>query len=73
MSILTKNIVKCNDKSFSISGMKGRTVSEAGGVRKLKVDDLYDVFKKVKGTPRFWQAAKSDLIAKVKQLGKVIQ
>jgi hypothetical protein len=53
--------------------MKGRTVSEAGGVRKLKVDDLYDVFKKVKGTPRFWQAAKSDLIAKVKQLGKVIQ
>ena len=49
--------------------MKGRTISEADGVKKLKLDDLYDVFKKVKGTPRFWQAAKSDLIAKVKQLG----
>ena len=49
--------------------MKGRTISEADGVKKLKIDDLYDVFKKVKGTPKFWQAAKSDLIAKVKQLG----
>ena len=37
--------------------MKGRTISEADGVKKLKIDDLYDVFKKVKGTPKFWQAA----------------
>ena len=49
--------------------MKGKTVSEADGVKRLKLEDMFDVFKKIKGTPKFWQAAKNDIIAKVKQLG----
>ena len=51
------------------TGMKGKTVSEADGVKRLKLEDMFDVFKKIKGTPKFWQAAKNDIIAKVKQLG----
>ena len=49
--------------------MKGKTISEADGVKRLKLEDMFDVFKKIKGTPKFWQAAKNDIIAKVKQLG----
>ena len=30
---------------------------------------MYDVFKKVKGTPKYWQSARNELVAKVKQLG----
>ena len=30
---------------------------------------MFDIFKKIKGTPKFWQAAKNDIVAKVKQLG----
>ena len=30
---------------------------------------MYSVFSKVKGTPKYWQVARNDLVAKVKQLG----
>ena len=30
---------------------------------------MFDVFKKIKGTPKYWGAAKTELVAKVKQLG----
>ena len=49
--------------------MKGPTKFEANGEKKLHLNDMIDVFKKVRGTPKFWQVAKNDLIAKVKQLG----
>ena len=49
--------------------MKGRTVSETNGFKKLELDNVFDVFKQIKGTPKYWQVAKYDLVAKVKQLG----
>ena len=30
---------------------------------------MFDVFKTIKGTPKYWQKAKNELVAKVKQLG----
>ena len=50
-------------------GVKGKTDTEADGVRRLQLNDMYDVFKQVKGTPKFWQSARNDLVAKIKQLG----
>ena len=47
-------------------GLKGKPNQGNGPVR---LPDMYDVFKKVKGTPKFWQSARNDLVAKVKQLG----
>ena len=41
----------------------------ANGERKIHLNDLYSVFSKVKGTPKYWQTARNDLVAKVKQLG----
>ena len=31
--------------------------------------DAFDVFKKIKGSPKYWQVARNELVAKVKQLG----
>ena len=36
---------------------------------KVHLNDMFDVFKKIKGTPKYWQTARNELIAKVKQLG----
>ena len=33
------------------------------------MNDMFDVFKKVKGTPKYWQLARNELVAKIKQLG----
>ena len=30
---------------------------------------MFDMLKKVKGTPKYWQTVKNELVAKVKQLG----
>ena len=30
---------------------------------------MFEVFKKVKGTPKYWQLARNELVAKIKQLG----
>ena len=49
--------------------MRGQTKSVTNGIKKLELDDLYDVYKKVKGSPKFWQVGKCDLVAKVRQLG----
>ena len=57
------------EKQIDISGTKGTFKTNANGARTMHLSNLFDVFKKVKGTPRYWQAARTDLVAKVKQLG----
>ena len=47
-------------------GLKGKPNRGNGPV---VLPDMYDVFKKVKGTPKYWQTARNELVAKVKQLG----
>lgn len=39
------------------------------GIRKVQLNDVFSVFSKIKGTPKYWQVARNDLVAKVKQLG----
>ena len=57
------------EQQINLSGVKGKQLSSVDGSRKIQLTDLFDVFKKVKGTPKYWQTAKNELIAKVKQLG----
>ena len=57
------------EKQIDISGLKGISKPNPNGGKTVYMQNLFDVFKKVKGTPRYWQAARSDLVAKVKQLG----
>ena len=57
------------EKQIDISGQRGRNITNEFGERTIQMDDMYDVFKKVKGTPKYWQTARYELHAKVKQLG----
>ena len=50
-------------------GVKGQSKSLGNGQTKVSLNDMYDVFKKVKGTAKYWQVSKNELVAKVKQLG----
>ena len=53
----------------NISGVKGVSQSNESGETMVKLNDLYSVFKTIKGSPKYWQTAKYELMAKVKQLG----
>lgn len=57
------------ERQIDISGVKGKGVSVGDGQFQVHLTDMFDVFKKVKGTPKYWQTARNELIAKVKQLG----
>ena len=57
------------EKQINISGMRGSSINGADGEAVVKLQDLFSVFKSIKGTPKYWQTAKYELTAKVKQLG----
>ncbi len=57
------------ERQIDISGLKGTISNGEGKEKEISLKDPYDVFKKIKGTPKYWQLAKNELIAKVKQLG----
>ena len=57
------------EKQINISGMRGSSKPGADGETVVNLQDLFSVFKSIKGTPKYWQTAKYELIAKVKQLG----
>ena len=56
------------EKQMDISGQMGIMSGNANAVE-VKLKDPFSVFKKMKGTPAYWQVARNELIAKVKQLG----
>ena len=53
---------------LKIAGTRGKVSGKSGNVE-LKLHDACNVFQKIKGTPKYWQVARNELIAKVKQLG----
>ena len=57
------------ESQINISGVKGISKLNANGERKIHLNDIFSVFAKVKGSPKYWQVARNDLVAKVKQLG----
>ena len=58
----------CN-QSLLFTGVKGVSNTTTDGIKKVHLNDMFSVFAKVKGTPKYWQVARNDLVAKVKQLG----
>ena len=57
------------ERQINISGVKGVSQTNSSGEKEVKLQDPYSVFQKLKGTPKYWQTAKYELMAKVKQLG----
>ena len=57
------------ENQINIAGVRGVSRFNAEGQRKVHLDDMFSVFSKIKGTPKYWQVARNELVAKVKQLG----
>ena len=56
------------ESQISIAGQKGRS-KKVGEQVELQVADILSIFKSIRGTPKYWQTAKNELLARVKQLG----
>ena len=53
---------------MDISGQRGVMKNDSDGVR-VHLKDPFSMFAQIKGTPKYWQKARNELIAKVKVLG----
>ena len=59
----------CLERNIDNCGNKGQQDSYCDGATRITLTDMFDMLKKVKGTPKYWQTVKNELVAKVKQLG----
>ena len=57
------------ERQISIAGRKGTVQSRNGPNKTVHLNDIYNVFKQIRGSPKYWQTARNELIAKVKYLG----
>ena len=57
------------NSQISFAGQKGTSENLDTGKKRVHLKDLFQIFKQVPGTPKYWKSAKNELIAKVKQLG----
>ena len=57
------------EAQINISVQKGVMSNNSDGTKTMKCTDAFSVFKKVPGTPRFWQQKKYNLLAMVNVLG----
>ena len=56
------------ENQMSVAGLRG-VKKQDGNAVKVHLKDPFSIFKNIKGTPKYWQAARNDLIAMVKNLG----
>ena len=56
------------ENQMSVAGLRGVKKQDGNAVR-VHLKDPFSIFKNIKGTPKYWQAARNDLIAMVKNLG----
>ena len=49
--------------------MRGKVKVNEAGKSLLKMEDGFSVFDNIKGSPRYWQKLRFNLIAKLEQLG----
>ena len=54
------------EKQINVSGFRGALGSKS---EITQLHDSFSVFQKIAGSPKYWQVARSELIAKVQQLG----
>ena len=56
-------------RNINLSTHKGIMNTNNSGESAIGLDDCFAVFDKIKGTPKFWQSKKRELLAKVKNFG----
>ena len=58
----------CLEIEQNISGQRGKCKTQNGELV-MELHDAFDIFRNLKGSPKYWQVARNELVAKVKQLG----
>ena len=54
------------ERQIDISGVKGVSKLNDQGQMKVHLSDAFSVFSKIKGTPKYWEVARNELVAKVR-------
>lgn len=54
------------EKQINVSGMRGSLKSDGDVVQ---LSDAFSIFARIRGSQKYWQVARHELVAKVKQLG----
>ena len=66
MSLIEAERLRSN---ANLTGVKGKRTAGPDGSFTYTLEDPCSVFEKVKGTPKYWQRAKYDIIAKLENIG----
>ena len=66
MSVVEAERLRAN---ANLTGMKGKRNVGAGGHVTYQLEDPCTVFEKIKGTPKYWQRARYEIIAKLENIG----
>ena len=53
----------------NICTQKGIMFDGPNGIKSMKLFDAFSIFKKIPGTPKFWQQKRSNLLAMINVLG----
>ena len=62
--VIERNIL---ENQINMAGQKGKYDPDSSEV--IHLSDAYSVLQRLKGTPKYWQQTRSELVAKVEQLG----
>ena len=57
------------ESQISLSGTKGVLENPSDSLKKVSLNDPFNVFQKLRGSPKYWQTVRSELFARVAQLG----
>ena len=66
MSVVEAERLRSN---ANLTGMKGKRSMGGGGHAVYQLEDPCAVFEKIPGTPKYWQRARYEIIAKLENLG----
>ena len=64
--LLERHLVESN---INIKAQRGTTIKEADGSTTISNSNPFDIFKKIPGTPSYWQNVRNELFAKMNQFG----
>ena len=56
---------------IDIITQKGVMINGPDGIKSMKLSDAFSVFKKISGTPKFWQQKRNNLLAMINGLGPI--
>jgi hypothetical protein len=57
------------ESQFNISFLKGKIKENQNGESTVYSNDFFEIFKHIRGSPKYWHAMRSDIMAKINQLG----